>query len=241
MSDDSNALGLGGAFGSAGGTALDLGDTFGRKSTPAAASNSGYRDRGAEYGEAPSLLTSLHVTAPVYAHQVDGPSYGYDALYAAAPGPAAPPPTHTPAVPSGFFDRGGSGSAPTNSSASDQEELLQKALQEEMYRSNRTGRGADPFKKVVVPQMLEVKQSALTSSGRPMETMGQAGLQAAFGPQYAAKLKKEAGVKPEAGLRRKHQIGSLYYDAKVRELELYENKSKGMKSKSQTQGKYGWV
>ena len=62
----------------------------------------------------------------------------------------------------------------------------------------------------------------------------QVGVATAFGPQYAAKLKKEAGDKPDQLLRRKHQIGSLYYDAKVRELELFENKSKGMKSRVRT-------
>ena len=63
----------------------------------------------------------------------------------------------------------------------------------------------------------------------------------AFGADYAAKLKAEAGDKPESQLRRKHQIGALFYDAKLRELEMFENKSKGMKSRSQTQGKYGWI
>eukprot|EP00959_Pyramimonas_sp_CCMP1952_P127157 2659787-Pyramimonas_sp.AAC.1 len=103
----------------------------------------------------------------MYAHQVAAPtSYGYDALYGQqAQGPAAPPPDR--AVPASFFD-GASG-------ATSEEDLLQRALQEEMLRTNRNGRGADPFKKMVVPQMVEVKQSALTTSSRPMETMAEVG------------------------------------------------------------------
>eukprot|EP00240_Pyramimonas_obovata_P003711 CAMPEP_0118929754 /NCGR_PEP_ID=MMETSP1169-20130426/6663_1 /TAXON_ID=36882 /ORGANISM="Pyramimonas obovata, Strain CCMP722" /LENGTH=350 /DNA_ID=CAMNT_0006872003 /DNA_START=172 /DNA_END=1224 /DNA_ORIENTATION=- len=238
------ALGMGrGGFGSSGGTALDLGGTSTYKGTAAAASNpasSSHGDpEGRGYGQAaPHQLNAGYSTQQetqtyMYAHQVAGPAaYGYDALYAQAPGPAAPPPDR--AVPPSFFDNGASG-------ATSEEDLLQRALQEEMLRNNRTGRGADPFKKMAVPQMVEVKQSTLTTSARPMETMAEVGVATAFGPQYAAKLKKEAGAKPDQLLRRKHQIGSLYYDAKVRELEMFENKSKGMKSRSQTQGKYGWV
>lgn len=37
-----------------------------------------------------------------------------------------------------------------------------------------------------------------------------------------------------------HQIGTLFHNAKMRELELLENRAAGMKSKAETQGKYGW-
>ena len=63
-----------------------------------------------------------------------------------------------------------------------------------------------------------MQQASLTATG-PADNLNATGK--AFGPQYAATLKKQAGVKPEGELRRKHQISSLYYDAKVRELELY--------------------
>lgn len=40
--------------------------------------------------------------------------------------------------------------------------------------------------------------------------------------------------------RGKHQIGTLFYNAKMRELDLLQKKGNGMKSKAETQGKYGW-
>jgi len=108
-----------------------------------------------------------------------------------------------------------------------------------MYRKNRAGRGADPFRKIEMPAMVEVSQASLTTMTRPVDTVN--AVQKAFGPQYAAELKRQAGAKPDAKLRRKHQIGSLYHDAKVRELDLFENKASGMKTRTETQGKYGWV
>jgi hypothetical protein len=65
----------------------------------------------------------------------------------------------------------------------------------------------------------QVSQSSLTSFARPVEAVNDVGR--AFGPQYAAQLKKQAGDRPERLQRSKHQIGSLYYDAKVRELEMF--------------------
>ena len=40
--------------------------------------------------------------------------------------------------------------------------------------------------------------------------------------------------------KRKHQIGTLFHAAKLKELEILEGKAAGMKSKAETQGKYGW-
>lgn len=65
----------------------------------------------------------------------------------------------------------------------------------------------------------QVSQASLTTMTRPVDTVN--AVQKAFGPQYAAELKRQAGAKPDAKLRRKHQIGSLYHDAKVRELDLF--------------------
>ena len=41
-------------------------------------------------------------------------------------------------------------------------------------------------------------------------------------------------------VRRKHQISQLFYDAKLREIELGENRARGMKTRAETQSKYGW-
>ena len=40
-----------------------------------------------------------------------------------------------------------------------QDELLQQAMQEEMMRSSRQGRGSNPFRKIEMPKMVEVRSS----------------------------------------------------------------------------------
>jgi proline-rich protein PRCC len=46
--------------------------------------------------------------------------------------------------------------------------------------------------------------------------------------------------KPSKLHRRKHQIGTLYFDMKQKEMELMERRSRGFMSKAETQAKYGW-
>lgn len=46
--------------------------------------------------------------------------------------------------------------------------------------------------------------------------------------------------KPSKLHKRKHQIGSLYFDMKQKEMELSERRAKGMLTKAETQAKYGW-
>lgn len=46
--------------------------------------------------------------------------------------------------------------------------------------------------------------------------------------------------KPSKVQKRKHQINSLAYSAAERELELMEKKGQSLKTKAQTQAKYGW-
>lgn len=66
------------------------------------------------------------------------------------------------------------------------------------------------------------------------------GLNTAMGPGYAATLRKEAGEAPDRMAKRKHQISTLYHQSKLKEMELLERKGQGVKSKSETQAKYGW-
>lgn len=40
--------------------------------------------------------------------------------------------------------------------------------------------------------------------------------------------------------KRKHQIGTLYHDMKMNELKTMASKSQGVKSKHETEAKYGW-
>lgn len=46
--------------------------------------------------------------------------------------------------------------------------------------------------------------------------------------------------KPSKLHKRKHQIGSLYFDMKQKEMELAERRARGFLTKAETQGKYGW-
>ncbi|EMS47040.1 hypothetical protein TRIUR3_04148 [Triticum urartu] len=46
--------------------------------------------------------------------------------------------------------------------------------------------------------------------------------------------------KPSKLQKRKHQIGSLFYDLKQKEMELTERRAKGFLTKAETQAKYGW-
>eukprot|EP00238_Polyblepharides_amylifera_P010105 CAMPEP_0196594082 /NCGR_PEP_ID=MMETSP1081-20130531/77323_1 /TAXON_ID=36882 /ORGANISM="Pyramimonas amylifera, Strain CCMP720" /LENGTH=353 /DNA_ID=CAMNT_0041918243 /DNA_START=214 /DNA_END=1272 /DNA_ORIENTATION=- len=240
---------LGGALGggSKGGVMLDLGGgeecAEGSLDLPSSAPA---RPACNPYGIAPQVYGSQQV-------QQDGPGYIMEHELAHQ----ASPSSHALGgqLPTSFFQEGrtpgevynGATSLPLGPSlparptpqAPSQDQLLSQAMQEEVFRRNRTGkRGLDPFKKMEMPQMMEVAADSLTELTRPVDPMSETGK--AFGPQYAAELKKQAGAKPDKQFRRKHQIGSLYYDAKVRELELLENRAKGMKSRSETQGKYGW-
>ncbi len=57
----------------------------------------------------------------------------------------------------------------------------------------------------------------------------------------AAQLRADA--KPFEGdktAKRKHQIGTLFYNAKMKELEILEGKAAGFKAKAESKGKYGW-
>eukprot|EP00854_Cymbomonas_tetramitiformis_P001212 gene1212-1789_t len=109
------------------------------------------------------------------------------------------------------------------------DDLFEKAMQMEVERRNRKGSKGDPFAKKIVPTFKEINQASLTHLHKPAETMLETGK--AFGPQYQQELIKQAGPKPDKLAKRKHQIGSLYYEAKAKELEMM----------AQTHGKYGWI
>uniref|UniRef100_A0A7N0R913 Proline-rich protein PRCC n=1 Tax=Kalanchoe fedtschenkoi TaxID=63787 RepID=A0A7N0R913_KALFE len=85
-------------------------------------------------------------------------------------------------------------------------------------------------------QIIEVKQDELMKN-RPREDQVRAtGI--AFGPSYQPV--SSAKGKPSKLHKRKHQIGSLYFDMKQKETELAERRSRGYLTKAETQAKYGW-
>ncbi|GMH40502.1 hypothetical protein BSKO_08406 [Bryopsis sp. KO-2023] len=64
---------------------------------------------------------------------------------------------------------------------------------------------------------------------------------AAFGSDYASQLRGQAApFKGSKIAKRKHQIGTLYHTVKMNELEAMASKAQGVKSKHETEAKYGW-
>ncbi|RQM31201.1 hypothetical protein B5M09_012268 [Aphanomyces astaci] len=49
-----------------------------------------------------------------------------------------------------------------------------------------------------------------------------------------------ASYKPSRLQRQRHQLNQLTFDAKLREFDLMDSKSQMVKSKKETQAKYGW-
>lgn len=85
------------------------------------------------------------------------------------------------------------------------------------------------------PEIVEVKQDELMKNRPREDQVKLTGI--AFGPSYQPASTKG---KPSKLHKRKHQIGSLYFDMRQKEMELAERRSKGLLTKAQTQGKYGW-
>ncbi|KAK3152273.1 hypothetical protein QOZ80_2BG0156680 [Eleusine coracana subsp. coracana] len=85
-------------------------------------------------------------------------------------------------------------------------------------------------------EIVEVNQEELMKNRPKQDKSKLTGL--AFGPSYQPA--PSAKGKPSKLHKRKHQIGSLYFDMKSKEMELAERRSKGILTKAETQAKYGW-
>ncbi|KAL7264027.1 hypothetical protein ACSBR1_002060 [Camellia fascicularis] len=87
-----------------------------------------------------------------------------------------------------------------------------------------------------IPQeIVEVNQDELIKNRPREDQVKLTGI--AFGPSYQPVSTKG---KPTKLHKRKHQIGSLYFDMRQKEMELAERRSKGFLTKAETQAKYGW-
>ncbi|XP_057820446.2 uncharacterized protein LOC131033285 [Cryptomeria japonica] len=84
--------------------------------------------------------------------------------------------------------------------------------------------------------VIEIKQEQLMGNKPRQDQVNLTGI--AFGPSY--KPVSAAKDKPSKLQKRKHQIGSLYYDLKQKEMELAERRARGHLTKAETQAKYGW-
>ena len=67
-------------------------------------------------------------------------------------------------------------------------------------------------------------------------------LRSTFGDDYENKLKSDAAKVGAVSklAKHKHQLASLYVQAKEQELEDMEKRTTGAKSKAETARKYGW-
>ncbi|KAL8525951.1 hypothetical protein ACS0TY_015244 [Phlomoides rotata] len=91
-------------------------------------------------------------------------------------------------------------------------------------------------RKDIPPEMIvEVKQDELLKNRPREDQVKSTGI--AFGPAYQPASTKG---KPTKLHKRKHQIGSLFFEMRQKESELAERRSKGFLTKAQTQAKYGW-
>lgn len=87
----------------------------------------------------------------------------------------------------------------------------------------------------VPADIVEVNQDELMKNRPREDQVKLTGI--AFGPSYQAVSTKG---KPTKLHKRKHQIGSLYFDMRQKETELSERRAKGFLTKAETQAKYGW-
>lgn len=75
----------------------------------------------------------------------------------------------------------------------------------------------------------------------PSKAAAAPSLKSILGQEFANKLRAEAESFGGTGLaKQKHQIGTLFATARSNELDILDGKAQAMKSKSQTQSKYGW-
>ncbi|GIL92220.1 hypothetical protein Vretifemale_19780 [Volvox reticuliferus] len=150
-------------------------------------------------------------------------AYPHPAAYCAHDyGPAA-----GPSRVAGAASRAGTASAP--------EDVVAEALRAEQERANkRGGGGAGPVK------MVEINARDLTQMD-PAAREAANSARDALGPEYALSLRRSAAPFEGSKMaRRKHQIGTLLFNARMQELEHMEKRTQGQKSKAETAAKYGW-
>lgn len=106
-----------------------------------------------------------------------------------------------------------------------------------------TGRGgfgaADPFAGMNI-EFKEVNQKTLTYVD-PARLAANQGKRQALGKEHELQLRREAdAAEPQKLAKRKHQISSLYHASKLKELEMLSDHGQTLKTKRETQAKYGW-
>jgi hypothetical protein len=91
-------------------------------------------------------------------------------------------------------------------------------------------------------QFKEVSAANLRYDGPGAAGKDSSALRSALGPEYESMLRAEAskiGHVPKMA-KKKHQLSALFLHAKDQEIDQFEKRATGMKSKAETQRKYGW-
>eukprot|EP00890_Picochlorum_soloecismus_P005042 jgi/Picsp_1/5539/NSC_02898-R1_hypothetical protein COCSUDRAFT_68037 [Coccomyxa subellipsoidea C-169] len=91
-------------------------------------------------------------------------------------------------------------------------------------------------------QFKDVSAANLRYDGPGAAGSDSSALRSALGPEYESMLRAEAskiGHVPKMA-KKKHQLSALFLHAKDQEIDQLEKRATGMKSKAETQRKYGW-
>ncbi|GIL54463.1 hypothetical protein Vafri_9994 [Volvox africanus] len=222
-----NAAGMtAGGCGTAGGTTSTLPTDFFSDVTEATDTNQAYYvaddylpEGGQRAYTGPSVET--HPDGTYYDSSYPDTSAYYTHGYGPAGGPSSA---------AGAASRAGVGAGP--SAAKD---LIAEALRAEQERANKRGGGdAGPVK------LVEINANDLTRMD-PAAREAANSARDALGPEYALSLRRSATPFEGSKMaRRKHQIGTLLFNARMQELDQMEKRTQGQKSKAETAAKYGW-
>ncbi|GJU32732.1 proline-rich protein PRCC [Tanacetum coccineum] len=115
-----------------------------------------------------------------------------------------------------------------------QDELMKNRPREDQVKA--TGIAFGPAYQFSFPISPSFPRSTISSSSiRSSSDSSRSALLADADPTSSTK------GKPTKLHKRKHQIGSLYFDMRSKEMELAERRSKGFLTKAETHAKYGWL
>jgi len=117
-------------------------------------------------------------------------------------------------------------------------DLIEAAIAAEAAKAANRGAGITPaLGDVAFKEINAEKLKYMDPAARDAKQ----GIEAVLGSDYVQRLRAEAA--PHTGnktARRKHQIGTLFHNARMNEIKLMEQRAQGMKTKAETAGKYGW-
>merc|ERR1719265_2227825 len=85
----------------------------------------------------------------------------------------------------------------------------------------------------------ELSSEALLNASSPNEMVYNTA-ETIYGPNYLRKIRLKAGPDPGKIAKRKHQIKTVYYQAQLMDMELYNRHTRSVAAKANAAVKYGW-